>query len=415
MENKRRIQYKNIFISYLDEKESFDEKDIKEFFINLIKIYDNKINYLMVGKKDKRFNILLILDKKPNFRNIEIFNLIIENKKSSKAMATLEPSIIKNAISPEDIYNKIISKNNKICEYGIPIFIRNISEKKRKEQDEDAHNYIKKLKKEFDIDLEMTTEGTMKILYEYLDETDNYWYIEKTSTLRQVEKTHFTRVKKLADLLNIRELKTFDLNDSQIKFIINHIKTQIQRLRDGHRAISLIIEGIKKIGKTDLIWSILKELNIVFNYMNKRINFSRKRYDDEIAEIDIWDDFRPGYFIEKDLFESTFGGQLGFTVETAKHEPDRDIFKRKLNIFICNPHNSFENFFNQHLSYKEYLDGENGDRTAIFLKLKNKLLFKVEEKEKGLQELAEEMFEKEKVEAISKRKRGRSRKAKEND
>ncbi|MDO8168268.1 hypothetical protein, partial [Candidatus Phytoplasma melaleucae] len=41
---------------------------------------------------------------------------------------------------------------------------------------------------------------------------------------------------------------------------INHIKTQIQRLRDGHRAISLIIEGITKIGKTELIWAICKEL-----------------------------------------------------------------------------------------------------------------------------------------------------------
>ncbi|WP_193310880.1 hypothetical protein ['Cynodon dactylon' phytoplasma] len=50
MENKK-IQYKNIFIAYLDKKKSFNERDIQAFLLNLMKQYDNQINYLIVGQK----------------------------------------------------------------------------------------------------------------------------------------------------------------------------------------------------------------------------------------------------------------------------------------------------------------------------------------------------------------------------
>ncbi|WP_457916097.1 replication protein [Candidatus Phytoplasma sacchari] len=372
MENK--IRYKNIFISYLDEKESFTEKDVREFFLNLIKNYDNKINYLIIGKKEKRLNVLLMLNKQPFFRRIEIFNLIIQNKKSSKAMATLEPSIIKNAISSKNIHEDIISKSEKVCEVGIPSFIQEISEKSRKEQNEEYIDYMNKIKREFDEDPEMTVEEVEKLVFGFLRQQKNYMAFERSSTVMQALKNNFSRPQRIIDSLEIRDLKTFNLKDLQIKFIINHLEKELKSLRNGNRAIGLIIEGKSGLGKTDLILAICKELNIIFNYMNRKMNFSVKTYDDENAEIDIWDDFKPSYFIENDLFESIFGGQVGFTVETAKHERDRIIKKKKINIFICNEQKSFQNFFEQRPADMKYLLSR---PNVFFLKLDNKLLFKL--------------------------------------
>ncbi|MDO8168274.1 replication protein, partial [Candidatus Phytoplasma melaleucae] len=368
--------YKNIFIAYLDEKESFTEKDVKEFFINLIKDYDNKIKYLIVGKKQKRINVLLMLDKRPCFGKTKTFNLVIKKKKDPKANLTLEPINIEKTISPQSIYEDIIAQSEQVCEDGIPSFIQEISSKTRKEQNEEYIDYMNRLRPEFNEDKKMSVDEARKMTFDFLYRTKNYMAWERASTVMQGIKVNFVRPKRLFDVLDIKGLNTFNLDNPQVQFIINHIKTQIQRLRDGHRAISLIIEGITKIGKTELIWAICKELNIIFNYMKGRINFSRKRYDDEQAEIDIWDDFLANYLIEKKLLESIFGGQIGFTVETAKHEPDRDIFKKKLNIFICNPHNSFQKFFDKNPGYKSYLEDEKSENNAIFMKLDGKLLFK---------------------------------------
>ncbi|WCA22398.1 hypothetical protein [Candidatus Phytoplasma oryzae] len=81
-----------------------------------------------------------MLDKKPHFRNIEIFNLVLEKEKSSKVVASLEPINIEKIISPKITYEYIISQSHKACGYGIfPNFIKDISDKKHKEQDVKIH------------------------------------------------------------------------------------------------------------------------------------------------------------------------------------------------------------------------------------------------------------------------------------
>lgn len=295
---------------------------------------------------------------------------------------TLEPINIEKVISPQSIYEVIISQSNKFCEYGLlPNFIQEISSKTRKAQNEEYIDYMNRLKREFDADKYMTFDEARKITFGFLYRTKNYMAFERASTVMQALKHNFVRVKRFIDSLNIRDLKTFDLANPQIQFIINYVKTEIQRLRNGHRAIGLIIEGKTGIAKTDLMWAICKELKIIFNYMNRKMNFSDKRYDDQEAEIDIWDDLRASYYNEHELFESVFGGQAGFIVETAKHEQDRTIEKRKLNIFICNPHNSYKEYFEKRHNDMEYLLGR---PNVIFMKLDDKLLFKkVEEIKKG--------------------------------
>ncbi|MDV3146673.1 MAG: replication protein [Pigeon pea little leaf phytoplasma] len=381
----KKIQYKNLLLTYdiinqeLPLKINF-LKDLSLLFINILQQkYQNKINFLLLAQQKQKLKVLIALEKKPCFRNLSIFKLPLE--KNFKIIR------VQNAVSPADIANHIVARSEVSHNYGRLTINREISAKIRKEQSEDAFNYIKKLKAEFEQDPEMTTEEATNLLYQYLNETNNFWFVEKTSIIQQNIKTHFTRIRNLKDYVNIKLLNTFDLVNPQLQFIKNFVLKGLNLIQNDHRSPALIIEGPTGIGKTQFMWSLLNDLKITFNYMKRRLNYSRKRYDDENAEVDIYDDFNPAYLIEKDLLETIFTSQIGHTVETAKHEPDREILKMKVNIFICNPHRSFKDFFylpanKDLLSYIE--------PNVVFLTLEpNKQLF-LSEKEENKEVLTEE-------------------------
>ncbi|MDO8053816.1 replication protein [Candidatus Phytoplasma australasiaticum] len=339
----KKIQYKNLLLTYdiidqeLPLKVNF-LKDLSLVFINILQQkYQNQINFLLLAQQKQKLKVLIALEKKPCFRNLSMFKLPLE--KNFKMVR------VQNAVSPADIANHIVARSEVSYNHGRLAINREVSAKIRKEQSEDVFDYIKKLKAEFDQDLEMTTEEASRLLYQYLNETNNFWFVEKTSVIQQNIKTHFTRIRNLKDYVDIRAFNTFDLMNPQLQFIKNFVLKGLNLIRHGHRSPALIIEGPTGIGKTQFMWSLLNNLNIIFNYMKRRLNYSRKRYDDENAEVDIYDDFQASYLVEKDLLETIFTSQIGHTVETAKHEPDREILKMKVNIFICNPHRSFKKFF----------------------------------------------------------------------
>jgi hypothetical protein len=169
MENQnKRIRFKNILISYLDIKNKFSVENYKDFFINLMKKYDNKNYFLIVGQKKQNITVLLLLEKQPNIRNVDIFNMVLSKKKDSNTNQMLEPQTIEKIINIQDEINNIISSSDKYCKFGKqPVFSFKVSEKSRKEQKEDVQNFIQKLKKEFNEDLEMMTdrEKSRKELY----------------------------------------------------------------------------------------------------------------------------------------------------------------------------------------------------------------------------------------------------------
>jgi hypothetical protein len=385
MENRNQfIRFKNIFFSYsmenIDIFSSLNDQLIlnkfKTFFQEVIKKYENKINLLLVGKRKHEITVLIILNKRPNFRNINIFDMILGKKKDSNEY-TLEPKTIEKVISIKETINKILTQSSKYVKFGEIPFVYStmmISGKSRKEQKEDAYDFGYRLKETFDEDLEMTTEEAKKEFHKYLKTTKNYMYMEKTSMIKQFIKTHFTRVRKLQDFIEFKSFNSFDLANPQIQFMMEYLTKGLEVLRNGNRYPALIAEGITGIGKTQFWFSFLNEIGILFNYMKRRLNYSRKRYDDQ-AEVDIYDDFRPKYLIEQDLLETIFTSQVGHTVETAKHEPDREILKMKLNIFLCNPHKSFEEFFKTlSKDIQEYLRPN-----VIFLRLTDQKLFTVQE------------------------------------
>ncbi|WKV64361.1 MAG: replication protein (plasmid) [Candidatus Phytoplasma australasiaticum] len=347
----KKIQYKNLLLTYdiidqeLPLKVNF-LKDLSFVFINILQQkYQNQVKFLLLAQQKQRLKVLIALEKKPCFRNLSIFKLPLE--KNFKIIR------VQNAVSPADIANYIVARSEVSYNHGRLTISREVSAKIRKEQSEDVFNYIKKLKAEFDQDLEMTTEEATRLLYQYLNETNNFWFVEKTSIIQQNIKQHFTRIRNLKDYVDIKPLDTFDLANPQLQFIKDFILKGLKFVRRGHRSPALVIEGVTGLGKTQFMWSLLNNLNIIFNYMKRRLNYSRKRYDDENAEVDIYDDFQASYLVERDLVETIFTSQLGHSVETAKHEPDREILKMKINIFICNPHRSFKQFF--HLPGNKYL------------------------------------------------------------
>ncbi|MDV3160287.1 MAG: replication protein, partial [Sweet potato little leaf phytoplasma] len=217
----KKIQYKNLLLTYdiinqeLPLKINF-LKDLSLLFINILQQkYQNKINFLLLAQQKQKLKVLIALEKKPCFRNLSIFKLPLE--KNFKIIR------VQNAVSPADIANHIVARSEVSYNYGRLTINREISAKIRKEQSEDAFNYIKKLKAEFEQDPEMTTEEATNLLYQYLNETNNFWFVEKTSIIQQNIKTHFTRIRNLKDYVNIKLLNTFDLVNPQLQFIKNFV------------------------------------------------------------------------------------------------------------------------------------------------------------------------------------------------
>nr|WP_032073177.1 hypothetical protein [Pigeon pea witches'-broom phytoplasma]AHN10457.1 replication protein [Pigeon pea witches'-broom phytoplasma] len=339
----KKIQYKNLLLTYdiidqeLPLKVNF-LKDLSFVFINILQQkYQNQVKFLLLAQQKNKLKVLIALEKKPCFRNLSIFKLPLE--KNFKIIR------VQNAVSPTDIANYIVARSEVSYNHGRLAINREVSPKIRKEQSEDVFNYIKKLKAEFDQDLEMTTEEATRLLYQYLNETNNFWFVEKTSIIQQNIKQHFTRIRNLKDYVDIKPLDTFDLANPQLQFIKDFILKGLKFVRRGHRSPALVIEGVTGLGKTQFMWSLLNNLNIIFNYIKRRLNYSRKRYDDENAEVDIYDDFQASYLVERDLVETIFTSQLGHSVETAKHEPDREILKMKINILFVIPIVLLSSFF----------------------------------------------------------------------
>ncbi|WP_334347435.1 hypothetical protein [Candidatus Phytoplasma prunorum] len=366
---KIRIQYKNIIITYHNCFE-IPLEEIKAFFLRLFQnIYTtNKIKYLLVAKNkvDKIITVLLILDKKPDFKNIDKFIInndepIFDNDEYIKSFET-EIKADTNFEWKEDGDSNQISNNT--------------SFQKQKELDFYFYEFITILKQRFwYIDKNMTTEDAKKEIYSWLKENKHNKIYQGIPEINRILTEHFTRNNYDFEDDDIENYQTFKNDLPILRQIKTDILNQIKTVKQNHRPRFINIEGTAKIGKTEFIKSFLQHHNIKFNLISGKLKF--EKYNDN-AEVDIyddsnyfhWDQNQEGIEYAKRLIGCN---HKGLVVWKNKYQPLLTLKKNKLSIIINNP--GKHSFFNWAISDKNSHKNYIADCNGIFHILGNQKLY----------------------------------------
>ncbi|WP_323847963.1 MAG: hypothetical protein Q2306_02515 (plasmid) [Phytoplasma sp.] len=392
-EIKTRIRYKNLLIELPGLSHDLDR--LKPFFINQFQVGLYKIKYLLIVeiKDESKIQVLLILDKKPDWRNSERFNFdnFIAN--------------VTNCISPQSFIYEIKDdkkKYNILFELGSFDNKREVSQETIKEQEESFHDFITKLRERFNLDKKLTTQNMRQEIYNFLDETRNKIRYDGITKIEKNINTYFIRtIDPLAKLKKLYPLTSYDLDNEDVKNIITLVREQYLTLKDKGRCQTIIIEGDTKIGKSKLIIALMIADQIKFNYAKTNFGFEPLNYsDDDDVYIDIYDEFNMYKVRSHQCIEAVIGCNLeGFTVgkETmAKFKEERKLWNNKLAIFLCNPHNSFKTWVNK--TQDENLQNYIYQNTIFYKINSNKPLYKPDPKE--IIKAAENLFGSDKIEMI---------------
>jgi hypothetical protein len=248
----------------------------------------------------------------------------------------------------------------------------------RKNQKEEykqlIYDEIFRLKKEYYKNEKLKMNEVKKTLDEFIYKIDRDFYLEQIELIERILKKKF--IKKEEENMNeeINENETeslYDFESFKDNKITKKIIDAIQKEKDvSHRPLSIVIEGISRIGKTEFIISYLNKNYLQFNYIRGSLDFSKEIYKNEY-KINVFDDISIQEIKKYGLLKNIIGGQRGFTAD-IKYAPKRRIAGNKLNIFLCNEDISFINYCktNKETGGKEY---EYIEKNCIFINIKEKL------------------------------------------
>ncbi|PQP79743.1 hypothetical protein C6B37_01345 [Candidatus Phytoplasma phoenicium] len=395
MSKKLRIQYKNICITYNNCFE-VELKDFKAFFIDLFeKHYKNKLLYLFitVNKKEKNTKVLLVLEKKPNFKTIDKF--IYSNYEPNFNICNSPTTFI------EEIKDE---KNNKWIDNGDlenfkKINVRPSYYESEKEEWEIFIPFLKNLETEFEMNKEMVKEDAIKRIDEFLSNDNMRIAYKAIAKIEKIKNTKFIRLENPLKHFKLFPIETFKTNNDDLINIMKIIDEQLKIVKikgNQHRPKALIIEGDTRIGKTQFILSYLNSKEIEFNLMKKDFDFTYQNYGDDRL-VDVCDDINMFKVREKDVIESMLAcAQASVKIENpGKWHERRTLIKNHFSIFLCNAHTSFEKYIEKmkNEDTKNYLFDN-----LIFHKINNKQkLYKDLKEEQKIKNLAIEMFGQNKI------------------
>ncbi|MEC4559319.1 MAG: hypothetical protein U9532_04120 (plasmid) ['Conium maculatum' witches'-broom phytoplasma] len=213
----------------------------------------------------------------------------------------------------------------------------------KEERKQLIYDEIFRLKKEYYENEKLKINEVKKTLDEFMIKIDRDFYLEQIELIKRIIKEKF--IKKEEENMNeeITENETesiYDFESFKDNEITKSIIEAIQKEKDvAHRPMSIVIEGLSRIGKTEFIISYLNKNNLQFNYIRGSLEFSKEIYKNEY-KINVFDDISIQEIKKYGLLKNIIGGQRGFTAD-IKYAPKRRIAGNKLNIFLCNEDISF--------------------------------------------------------------------------
>ncbi|MGE9276924.1 MAG: hypothetical protein ACQKHC_03565 (plasmid) [Candidatus Phytoplasma pruni] len=363
--NKFRFSSKDIFLTY--SKCSLGKDVIHKHITNLMNEKKKNIIYIIsntenhADHKEIHTHVLLQLEKifqteNARFFDIEGFHPRIENAQH-----------IEKAID-------YIKKDGNFIENGTPRIKKYVRQNQKEEHKQLIYDEIDRLQIEYYENEKLKMHEIKKTLDEFIKKIDRDFYYEQIELIKRILKEKF--IKKAEENMNddINENETesiYDFESFKDNEITRQIIAAIQKEKDVcHRPLSIVIEGLSRIGKTEFIISYLNKNLLPFNYIRGSLDFSKEIYKNEY-KINVFDDISVFEIKKHGLLKNIIGGQRGFNAD-IKYAPKRRIAGNKLNIFLCNEDISFLRFCekNKEMGGKEY---EYIEKNCLFFNVKEKL------------------------------------------
>ncbi|XXP77623.1 MAG: hypothetical protein AB3N34_03320 (plasmid) [Lettuce witches'-broom phytoplasma] len=369
--NKFRFTSKDIFLTY--SKCSLGKDVIHNHLKNLMNDKKKNIIYIIsntenhADHKEIHTHVLLQLEKKSNIKDARFFDIEGFHPRIENAQH------IEKAID-------YIKKDGDFIEEGTPRIKKYVRQNQKEERKQLIYDEIFRLKKEYYENEKLKIHEVKKTLDEFMIKIDRDFYLEQIELIERILKKKF--IKKEEENMNeevtenetesIYDFESFKDNETTRKII-----EAIQKEKDvAHRPMSLVIEGLSRIGKTEFIISYLNKNLIPFNYIRGSLDFNKDIYKNEY-KINVFDDISVFEIKKYGLLKNIIGGQRGFIAD-IKYAPKRRIAGNKLNIFLCNEDISFVRFCdkNKEMGGKEY---EYIEKNCLFFNIEEKLYKENEE------------------------------------
>ncbi|KAB8121675.1 hypothetical protein F1741_02210, partial ['Cynodon dactylon' phytoplasma] len=343
--------YPNLSLSKEEIQEIFVKKFIKESHKRKKKIYYKALRIARELHEDgePHIHILIQLNKKTEFCNArEFFALPTYNKNNELEMKYCSFEKYFAQDTPEHWY-RYIGAFGDILDDGIFKFKQFSNKKKVDDFIYAADLKANELKKAL-LKNEISAFEAEKALNDFLKGLDVVIYYKQFPVRDRIIQENFypkspNVVKRVID----HSLQTFRLEHEKIQFIIKTIKEQF----NSKSPLTVVLEGLTQIGKTDLVELILQEeLKVPYNYTKIDFNFSREDYNDNY-KVCIYDDMGMEEVSSKNLMHGLIAGRGSFQTREP-YGKKRTISGNKLNIFIVNRNKSFKGWIKKNKHWERF-------------------------------------------------------------